>query len=194
MTNTQKHIRAITETAVMLALLICLQWVGSQIPDPTTKQLISGSFVNCVLAVTTLMVGFSGGLILALISPVCAFLLGIAPNFITVAPIMVGNSLYVLLLWLFLGKGLKPLWKQPVALITAAAAKFLVLYLLVVQVVCGMASGALLGKKLGSIVVLAPPMLQMLPAMFSWMQLVTALTGGALAIALVNVLKKALHR
>ena len=57
-----------------------------------------------------------------------------------------------------------------------------------------MASGALLGKKLGSIVVLAPPMLQMLPAMFSWLQLVTALTGGALALGLVQVLKKALHR
>ena len=190
----KKNIRRITETAVMLALLVCLQWVGSQIPDMTTKQLVSGSFVNCVLAMTTLMVGISGGMILAVISPVCAFLLGIAPNFITVAPIMVGNSLYVILLWLFLGKERKPLWKQPVALVTAATVKFLVLYLLVVQVVCGVASGALLGKKLGSIVVLAPPMLQMLPAMFSWLQLVTALTGGALALGLVQVLKKALHR
>ena len=190
----KKNIRRITETAVMLALLVCLQWVGSQIPDMTTKQLVSGSFVNCVLAMTTLMVGISGGMILAVISPVCAFLLGIAPNFITVAPIMLGNSLYVLLLWLFLGKERKPLWKQPVALVTAATVKFVVLYLLVVQVVCGVASGALLGKKLGSIVVLAPPMLQMLPAMFSWLQLVTALTGGALALGLVQVLKKALHR
>lgn len=194
MMDIKQKTRKVTETAVMLALLICLQWVGSQIPDPTTKQLVSGSFVNCVLAVTTLMVGLSGGVTLAVLSPVCAFLLGIAPNFITVAPIMVGNSLYVILLWLFLGKGLKPLWKQPVALIAAATAKFLVLYLLVVQVVCGFASGALLGKKLGNIVVLAPPMLQMLPAMFSWMQLVTALTGGALALLLVPVLRKALHR
>lgn len=190
----KKNIRRITETAVMLALLVCLQWVGSQIPDMTTKQLVSGSFVNCVLAVTTLMVGLPGGLTLALLSPVFAFLLGIAPNFITVAPIMVGNSLYVILLWLFLGKERKPLWKQPVALVAAAVVKFAVLYLLVVQVVCGLASGVLLGKKLGTIVVLAPPMLQMLPAMFSWLQLLTALTGGALALGLVQVLKKALHR
>lgn len=194
MTSTKRKILGITETAAMLALLVCLQWVGSQIPDPTTKQLVSGSLVNCVLAVTALMVGLSGGLALAVLSPVFAFLLGIAPNFITVGPIMVGNSLYVLLLWAFLGKGLKPLWKQPVALATAAVAKFAVLYVLVVQVVCGVASGALLGKKLGEIVVLAPPMLQMLPAMFSWTQLVTALVGGALAIGLANVLKKALHR
>lgn len=194
MTDVKQRTRRLTETAAMLALLICLQWAGSQIPDLTTKQLISGSLVNCVLAMTTLMVGISGGMILAVISPVCAFLLGIAPNFITVAPIMLGNSLYVLLLWLFLGKGLKPLWKQPVALVAAAVVKFAVLYLLVVQVVCGLASGVLLGKKLGTIVVLAPPMLQMLPALFSWLQLVTALIGGALALAMVNVLKKALHR
>lgn len=194
MTNTRQHIRRITETAVMLALLICLQWVGSQIPHQLTKQLVSGTFVNCVLAVTTLMVGPSGGISLAVISPVCAFLLGIAPNFITVAPIMVGNSLYVLLLWLMLGKCPRPLWMQAAALAAAAAVKFAVLYVLVVQIICGAASGALLGKKLGTIVVLAPPMLKMLPAMFSWPQLATAVTGGALALLLVPILRKALYK
>ena len=56
-----KKIRWITETAVMLALLVCLQWVGSFVPDQMTKQLITGTMVNCVLAVTVLMVGFSSG-------------------------------------------------------------------------------------------------------------------------------------
>jgi hypothetical protein len=69
-----------------------------------------------------------------------------------------------------------------------------VLYLLVVKVVCGIASGALLGKKLGNIVVLAPPMLTKLPAMFTWPQLFTALIGGAVALLLVPVLRKALHK
>ena len=46
-----KKLRWITETAIMLALLICLQWVGSQIPAPMVKQLVTGSFVNAVLAV-----------------------------------------------------------------------------------------------------------------------------------------------
>ena len=54
-----KKIRWITETAVMLALLVCLQWVGSFVPDQMTKQLITGTLVNCVLAVTVLMVGLS---------------------------------------------------------------------------------------------------------------------------------------
>lgn len=190
----KKQIHWITETAVMLALLICLQWVGSFVPDQMTKQLITGSLVNCVLAVTALVAGMSSGITVAVISPVCAFLFGIAPNFITVAPIMLGNACYVVLLRLILGKSVKPVWKQPVALGIAAIVKFGVLYLLVVELICGVASGALLGKKLGDIVVLAPPMLKMLPTMFAWPQLVTALTGGTVALLIVPILKKTLRR
>jgi hypothetical protein len=85
-------------------------------------------------------------------------------------------------------------WKQPVALISAAGVKFGVLYLLVVKVICGVASGALLGKKLGDIVVLAPPMLKLLPTMFAWPQLFTALIGGAVALLIAPLLRKALRR
>ncbi len=189
-----KKIRWITETAVMLALLVCLQWVGSFVPDQMTKQLITGTMVNCVLAVTVLMVGITSGLTVAMISPVCAFVLGIAPNFITVLPIMVGNCCYVVLLYVIIGKVRKFGWRQPVALASAAVVKFGVLYLLVVKVICGMASGALLGKKIGQIVVLAPPMLKMLPTMFAWPQLVTALAGGVIALAIVPMLRKALQK
>ena len=184
-----KKIRWITETAVMLALLVTLQAVTKPL-----GQLVTGSCVNAVLAVCTLLTGMSGGLILAVISPVLAFLLGIAPNFITVVPIMLANACYVVVLWLFLGKAMRPVWKMPVGLITAAAVKFGVLYLLVVKLICGAASGALLGKKLGDIVMLAPPMLKMLPTMFAWPQLFTALIGGAAAILIAPVLKKALHK
>ena len=52
-----KKIRWITETAVMLALLVTLQWVGSFIPEQMTKQLVTGTMVNCVLAVTVLLAG-----------------------------------------------------------------------------------------------------------------------------------------
>jgi Trk-type K+ transport system membrane component len=125
---------------------------------------------------------------------VCAFLLGIAPNFVTVLPIMIGNVCFVVLLKLIAGESFKPYWRQPVALIVAAAVKFGMLYFLVVVVICGLASGALLGQKIGEIVVLAPPMLEMLPAMFTWPQLITALIGGAVALLITPVLKKALHK
>ena len=184
-----RKVRWITETAVMLALLVALQAVTKPL-----GQLVTGSGVNAVLAVAVLLVGMSGGITVALISPVCAFLLGIAPNFVTVLPIMMGNVCYVVLLRLIAGRSHKPLWRQPVALVTAAAAKFGVLYLLVVEVICGVAADALLGKKLGEVVVLAPPMLKLLPTMFAWPQLVTALIGGAVALLTVPLLRKALHR
>jgi hypothetical protein len=181
-----KNIRRITETAVMLALLIALQALTKPM-----GQLVTGSCVNGVLAITVLLVGMGSGIAVALISPVCAFLLGIAPNFVTVLPIMAGNVCFVVLLRVITGKAL---WRQPVALLAAAGAKFGVLYLLVVRVICGFASNALLGQKLGSVVVLAPPMLQKLPAMFTWPQLFTALIGGAVALLIVPVLRKALKR
>ena len=184
-----RKIRWITETAVMLALLVTLQAVTKPL-----GQLVTGSCVNGVLAVTVLLAGMGSGITVALCSPVCAFLLGIAPNFVTVLPIMLGNVCYVVLLRLLAGRSHKPIWRQPVSLITAAGAKFCILYLLVVKVVCGIAAEGLLGKKIGNVVVLAPPMLNLLPTMFAWPQLVTALIGGGVALLIVPVLRKALHK
>lgn len=184
-----KKVLWITETAVMLALLVALQAVTKPL-----GQLVTGSCVNGVLAITALLVGMSGGIAVALISPVCAFLLGIAPQFVTVLPIMLGNVCYVVLLRLIAGKSWKPVWRQPLALAVAAGVKFGVLYFLVVEVICGLAKGALLGKKIGTTVVLAPKMLKLLPTMFAWPQLFTALIGGAVALLIVPVLRKALHK
>lgn len=184
-----KKIRTITETAAMLALLVALQALTKPF-----GQIVTGSCVNAVLAVTVLFVGLGGGLTVALISPVCAFALGIAPNFVTVLPIMVGNACYVALLCWLAGDKQAAKWKQVGAVGAAALVKFAVLYVLVVKVICGLASGALLGKKIGQIVVLAPPMLKMLPTMFAWPQLITAVIGGAVALLIVPVLKKALQR
>ena len=185
----RKKVLWITETAVMLALLVTLQALTKPM-----GQLVTGSCVNAVLAISVLLVGMSSGITIALISPVCAYLFGIAPNFVTVLPIMIGNVCFVILLRLIADKTHKPIWRQPVALAVAAGVKFGVLYLLVVKVICGLASGALLGKKLGDIVVLAPPMLNMLPTMFAWPQLFTALIGGAVALLITPVLRKALRK
>lgn len=185
----RKKVLWITETAVMLALLVALQAVTKPL-----GQLVTGSCVNAVLAVAALVGGPACGLTVALISPVLAFLFGIAPQIITVPAIMVGNAVFVMLLHFLADKNGKNLIKQAVAWLVAAVAKFGVLYLLVVQVICGVASGALLGQKLGENVLLAPPMLQKLPSMFTWPQLFTALIGGAVALLIVPVLRKALHK
>ena len=179
-----KKIRWITETAVMLALLVSLQALTKPF-----GQLVTGSCVNAVLAIATLFAGVSSGLTIALISPVLAFLLGIAPQILTVPAIMVGNSVYAVLLHFLADASGKNLPRQIAAWLVAAVAKFAALYLIVVKVICGVLAPTLLAAG-----TLKEPMLKALPATFSWPQLITALIGGAVALAIAPLLKKALHK
>ena len=179
-----KKIRWITETAVMLALLVCLQALTKPM-----GQLVTGSCVNAILAVSALVGGLSSGLVVALCSPVLAFLLGIAPQILTVPAIMAGNSVFVILLSVLADKTGKNMIKQMIAWIVAAAAKFAALYAIVVLLICGVLSENLLATG-----VLKAPMLNALPATFSWPQLITALIGGAVALSITPVLRKALHK
>lgn len=174
----------ITETAIMLALLVALQAITKPM-----GQLVTGSFVNAVLAVTVLVAGLYSGITVAVISPVLAYLLRIAPQILTVPAIMVGNCVFVALLYFIAGKDSKKIVRQIAAWITAAAAKFAVLYAIVVWLICGVLSEKLLASG-----TMKPPMLKALPATFSWPQLITALIGGAVALLITPVLRKALRK
>jgi hypothetical protein len=179
-----KKIRWITETAVMLALLVTLQALTKPM-----GQLVTGSCVNTVLAVTALVAGLSSGLTVALISPVLAYLLGIAPQILTVPAIMVGNSIFVVLLALMADPSGKKIVKQVIAWLAAAVAKFAVLYAIVTWLICGVLSESLIAAG-----VMKPAMVNALPATFSWPQLITALIGGGLALLIMPVLRKALKK
>ena len=178
-----KKLRWITETAIMLALLISLQELTKGF-----GQLVTGSCVNAILAISVLVGGLSSGITVALISPVLAFLLGIAPQILTVPAIMAGNTVYVVLLYIIAGNS-KNLVRKVVAWLVAAAAKFATLYAIVVGLICGVLADGLLAAG-----TLKEPMLKALPATFSWPQLVTALIGGAVALLIVPVLRKALKK
>lgn len=171
----------VTETAVMLALLIVLQWLTKPL-----GQYVTGSCVNTVLAVTVLLCGISSGVTVALISPICAYLLGIAPQILTVPAIMAGNAVFVVLLKLIWGKAV---WKQIAAWLSAAVAKFAILFTLVNYMICGVLADGLMARGL-----LKTPMLTALPAAFGTAQLITALIGGGIALLAVPVVKRALHR
>ena len=179
----------ITRTGVLLALLLALQWatLGTK---AFAGQYITGSLVNCVLAVSALTAGLSSGLVIALLSPIFAYLLGIAPQLVVVPAIMAGNCALVLVLWA-VGRGDAPMWRKAVAVVLAAVCKFVVLYLLVVQVICGVGAGFLLGKQVFGAPVLLQPMIQALPLTFSWPQLITALIGGVLGILVSKILTRA---
>lgn len=179
-----KKVLWITETAVMLALLVALQAITKPM-----GQLVTGSFVNAVLAVAALVAGLSSGITVAVISPVLAYLLGIAPQILTVPAIMVGNTVFVVLLQTIAGKDSKKLARQIIAWAVAAAAKFAMLYGVVVWLICGVFAEGLMASG-----VLKAPMLKALPATFSWPQLFTALIGGGIALLITPVLRKALRK
>ena len=179
-----KKLHWITETAVMLALLVSLQALTKP-----AGQLVTGSCVNAVLAVSALVGGLGCGVTVALCSPVLAYLLGIAPQILTVPAIMVGNCVFVMLLALLADKSGKNILKQILAWIAAAAAKFVSLYAIVVLLICGVLREGLLASGL-----MKAPMLKALPATFSWPQLITALAGGAVALLITPVLRKALRK
>lgn len=176
-----RKIRWITTTALMLALLVALQALTKPL-----GQIVTGSCVNAVLAISVLFGGIGCGVTVALVSPVAAFLLGIAPQILTVPAIMAGNAVFVALLHLLQGKNIV---RKITAWLVTAAAKFATLYAIVVWLICGVLSQSLLASG-----VLKPPMLNMLPATFSWPQLVTALIGGGLALLLAPVLRKAIKQ
>lgn len=171
----------ITKTAVMLALLVALQAATKPL-----GQIVTGSFINGILAVTALSVGAYSAVTVALISPVLAYLLGIAPQILTVPAIMAANLVYVLI-WHIAAD--KKLAGRIFVWLAAAAAKFAVLYTVVVRLICGVFAERLLASG-----TLKEPMLKVLPVTFSWTQLLTALLGGAAALLIVPILRKALRR
>jgi len=173
--NISKRIRWITKTGVLTALLIALQW--ATVPTQAfAGQYITGSLVNCVLAVATLVGGIYCGGVVAVISPFCAFLLGIGPQLIQAAPVIaLGNIAFVIILRLLWNPN-KPFWYRELTVVPAALTKFAVMCLGI----------KVLLPVLG--VALPPKLILMLS---SYPQLITAAIGGTLAMLLLPLLRKA---
>lgn len=173
----------ITRTGVLVALLVVLQWATSG-TQAFAGQYITGSCVNAVLAVAVLTCGLWSGVTVAVLSPFCAKLFGIGPQLIQIVPaIAVGNLVFVLVLHFIIGQEIRPVWRQALGVAAGAAAKFLTLYLLVVQFIVPLLADSL-----------KPQQIATFSAMFSWPQLVTAAIGGAVALVITPVLRKALRK
>lgn len=181
--NVKRNVLWLTETAVMLALLITVQMVTKPM-----GQIVTGTCVNAVLGITALVCGVVSGAIVALISPIAAFLLGIAPQVLTVPAIMIGNFVLVWVLG-WRSKNTKQIWISMLRCVCAAVAKFAVLYILVVQVICHFAADYFLQSG-----TLMPPMVKVLSTTFAWPQLVTALFGSLIATWIAPLLRQVLHK
>lgn len=173
----KKNILWLTRTAVFIALLIVLQAMTT----PLGNIIVTGSIVNLLLIVSVMTCGLASGLTVAVVSPVVAKILGIGPLWSLIPFITLGNVALVLA-WHFIGNRSmgRKYTAYFVALPCAAVAKFLVLYIGIVQ----LAVPVFLGLPEQQAVVVT--------SMFSLPQLVTALVGGALAITLFPRLKTAI--
>lgn len=172
-------IKWITETAIMIALLIVLQAVTRSL-----GQFVTGSCVNFVLAITTFICGLSSAVTVAILSPFFAFMIGIGPAFLPIVPgVSLGNTVLVVFLHLILeNKGSNSSYlRKIVALVSSAFAKFLVLYLIITKAILPFLS---LNEKQSGVI----------SASFSWPQLVTAAIGVALGMIVWPKLNQAVKR
>ena len=177
-------VKWITRAASAIALIIIVQIVTKGFG----QQLITGSLVNLVLAVSTLLFGFGVGAAAAVVSPFIAFLLGINAQIIVVPAIAAGNLTYVLVIALLVklleGDGILGDTKVPdyiyhlIAVIVAALCKCGIQYLLIVKWIAP---------------AFLPPKAQPLMAVnFGIIQFFTACIGGVLACLIYPRVSKGL--
>lgn len=176
--SNKKKILWITQTAIFIALLIVLQAATA----PLGNTLITGTVVNLLLIISVMTCGFASGASVAVVSPVLAKFFGIGP-FWALIPFIAAGNIVLVLVWHLIGN--RNMGKQYVshisALVAGAAAKFLTLYVGVVQ----LAVPFLLG--------LPEPQAKVVSQMFSIPQLFTALAGGIIATIILPSLKKAIR-
>ncbi|MGI6189344.1 MAG: ECF transporter S component [Clostridiales bacterium] len=171
-----KTVIFIARTAILLALAVLFQSLRLFIPIPAAvDQYLVGSLVNMCLVVAAVIVGIQGGLIVAVLTPVIAFLQNVLANPVLVPFVALGNAAIVVVAALLYKRN------KYVSIILGALSKFIVLYITVVHI----AIPVLLGN-------MPPQMKELMSLRFSWPQLVTALVGSWLAVMVLPLLKRAL--
>ncbi len=149
----------LTRTALLLAIALVFQMGG--FPQP-----ITGPLVNTVLYLAASIVGWQGGILIGILTPVVAAMRGILPP--PLAPLIpfiaLGNATMVVLFYLLKSKN------KIVAIVVASVVKFLILFSAV------------------NLLVQVPPAVS---KMMSLPQLITALVGGIVAFLVMTILKKA---
>lgn len=172
-----KNTKKLIQVAVMLVILVLLQLVTKPL-----GQIATGICECFIIAVTTLSVGFSSGLFLALVSPYTAYLLGIGPKIILIEPaICAANMFFMMILFIFISRKRKAVkWAVRMAgVLMAGTARF-----------------ALLNMGVTNLVIpdldITEAQTQELISFFAWPQLVVGVIGALLAALIYPRLRKAL--
>ncbi len=174
-----ERIKWITRGGVAIALIIAVQLITRNLG----QQLITGSLVNLVLAVSTLLFGWKVGAAAAVVSPFIAYLLGINAQIAVVPAIAAGNLTYVLViaavLTLLKGAKIPELFRNLAAVALAALLKFGIQYLLIVKWI----APAFLPAKAQALMAVN----------FGVIQFFTAGIGGVLACLIVPLVRKGIR-
>jgi hypothetical protein len=177
----KKRILWITQTGVFIALLLTAQMFTRPF-----GQFVTGSCVNFILVASCILVGLPSAAVVAVLSPLFAFMLIGIPAFPVLIPFMMaGNLALVIAIHFISGKSFTELnWlsyiRYGIAAVIAAVLKFLVLWIGIVRI------------ALNFIPDIRQPQIEAMAAVFSWPQLVTALIGSTLALAVMPYLSKAI--
>lgn len=171
----KKRIQWMTRTAVFIALIIIAQVTTAQLGN----KLVTGSMVNALLIIASMTANISSGLIVSIISPILAKILGIGPLWGIIPFIILGNMV-LCLVWYFMNQRchLQQMLTYILSLFIGATAKFLVLYLGIVRF------------AIPILLQIPEPKANVISAMFSVPQWITATIGGVIAMLVVPLLQK----
>lgn len=169
---TDKKVKFIARTAILLALTIVFQMMGRFLGQ--YNNFIVGPLVNAALVVSTATAGIWSGTAISVIAPfVSAFTnkSAMAPIILSFSPfIAAGNFILVLMYYLLKNKN------KIIGIIAGAVLKFGFLYAAISLFV--------------SLLKINPNIAQTLTFLFGWPQLLTALVGGAIALVVIRILEK----
>jgi len=132
--NTTKHVtRDVTRAAIILALTIALQFALREfIPSTPPFNIVSlflvGSIVNLGLLLATETAGLWAGIIIALATPITAWMQAHLPSPTMIPAVMAGNVILVVLYWLATRKSSQQGWMRWLGLVAGAIVKMAFLY------------------------------------------------------------------
>lgn len=170
--------QVIARTAVLLALTVVFQALGRYIPLGPNSNFIVGPLVNACLMVAAATVGIWGSSIIAVAAPFGALMTGAAVPLPFVPFVALGNLSIVLVFYFFYRRG--NTIGNLAGVLLGSLVKFGVLF---GSIVVFLRFANLPAKKASAMLLT-----------FSWPQLVTALIGGALALAIIFLLPRNIKR
>lgn len=172
--NVRKETSKLVMTALMLSIAIIVQFLGKNIPE--INQLFVGPLINAIILITVYYAGLKYGILIGALTPVMAFLVGqlAAPLAPFIPFISAGNIIYALVFGLLL----QTFRGQVAGIVAGSFLKYIFLYFSATRLITLFAIN------------IPPAVIARLAVAMGSIQFITALVGGAVALAAIRILKR----